>query len=150
MKTLILVTFLFISCSITSQINEGNQEDINMIISNIKDFSVAVMNSDYQSIGMAYTIDAKIFPNNTDIIHGREAIIKYWTLPEGVQTKYHKITPEEIKILGNEAYDYGYYEGTTLRSNGTESSWKGKYVIVWKKINQDWKMYLDIWNRIKD
>ena len=108
------------------------------------------MRSDYHSIGKAYTVDAKIFPNNMDIIQGREEIIKYWTLPEGLRTKYHKIIPEEIKIIGNEAYDYGYYEGTTLRSDGTESNWKGKYVVVWRKIDREWKMYLDIWNRIKD
>lgn len=121
-----------------------------MILSNIKDFSISVMSSDYPSVGMAYTVDAKIFPNNMDIIQGREAIIEYWTLPEGLQTKYHNITPEEIKVLGNEAYDYGYYEGTTRRSDGSEVSWKGKYVIVWRKIDQEWKIYLDIWNGIKD
>ena len=150
MKTLTFISFLFLSCTITSQNYTGNHEDIDMILSNIKDFSISVMSSDYQSIGMAYTVDAKIFPNNMDIIHGREAIIEYWTLPEGLKTKYHKITPEEIKILGIEAYDYGYYEGTTLRSDGTESNWKGKYLIIWRKINQEWKIFLDIWNRIKD
>ena len=134
----------------TSQNYVGNKDDIDKILSNTKDFSNFVMNSDYESIGRAYTEDAKIFPNNTEILKGREAIIKYWTLPEGVQTKYHKVNPEEIKILGNEAYDYGYYEGTTLRANGTESKWKGKYVIIWRKIDQQWKIYLDIWNRIND
>ena len=62
--------------------------------------------------------------------------------------KFHKITPKEIKVVGNEAYDYGYYEGTTLRANGSESNWKGKYVIIWKKVAGEWKIYLDIWNRI--
>jgi len=134
----------------TSKNYVGNQDDIDKILTNTKDFSNFVMNSDYDSIGRAYTSDAKIFPNNKEIIKGREAIIKYWTLPEGVQTKYHRVNPEEIKILGNEAYDYGYYEGTTLRSIGTESKWKGKYVIIWRKIDQQWKIYLDLWNRIND
>lgn len=150
MKTLPLISLLFFSFAIHSQNFQGNQEDIDLILANIKAFSSAVMSSEYQSIGDAYTDDAKIFPNNREIIKGREAIIRYWTLPEGVQTKYHKITPEEIRIIGNEAYDYGYYEGTTLRADGTEASWKGKYVIIWKKIEDNWKMYLDIWNGIKD
>lgn len=150
MKALPLLSFLFLSFAIHAQKFQGNQEDIDAILSNIKGFSSAVMSSEYQSIGDAYTDDAKIFPNNREIIKGREAIIRYWTLPEGIKTKYHKITPEEIKIIGNEAYDYGFYEGTTLRADGSEASWKGKYVIIWKKVNQDWKMYLDIWNGIKD
>ena len=149
MKKISLISFLFISCAITAQNYLGDPEEIDQILSNIKEFSISVMNSDAQSIGMAYTVDARIFPNNMDIVKGREAIVAYWTLPEGVTTKYHKITPEEIKILGNEAYDYGYYEGTTRRSDGSESSWKGKYVIVWRKIDQEWKIYLDIWNRIE-
>ncbi len=149
-KTITLISFSLLTCTITSQNYLGNQEDIDSILSNIKDFSISVMDSNYQSIGMAYTDDAKIFPNNRDIIKGREAIIDYWTLPEGLETKYHKITPEEIKIVGNEAYDYGYYQGITSRSDGTESRWKGKYVIIWKKIDQEWKIYLDIWNSIKN
>lgn len=150
MKTWALISFLIFSCALSSQNYMGAQEDIDMILSNIKDFSKSVMQSNYQSIGLAYTDDAKIFPNNTDIIKGREAIIQYWTLPEGVKTKYHNITPEEIKILGDEAYDYGYYEGITGRADGTESRWKGKYVIIWRKINQEWKIYLDIWNSIRN
>lgn len=148
MKTPILILILLASTALYAQNYAGNQEDIERILSNIRDFSASVMDSDYQAIGMAYTADAKIFPNNRGIIEGREAIIAYWTLPEGVQTKYHKITPEEIKILGDEAYDYGYYEGTTLRADGSESNWKGKYVIIWRKTDQGWKMYLDIWNRL--
>ena len=150
MKTLTLISFLFFSCTICSQNFQGNQEDIDMILANIKNFSNSVMNSDYESIGAAYTDDAKIFPDNREIIQGREAIVRYWILPEGVQTKHHKITPEEITVIENMAYDYGYYEGITLKSDGTESSWKGKYVIIWKKIKQDWMMYLDIWNSIKN
>lgn len=127
----------------------GEQNEIEKILSNISDFSEAVMKSDTKAIGMAYTVDAKIFPNNTNIIRGREAIIDYWTLPEGVQTTFHKISPEEIKIIDKEAYDYGYYEGTTRRANGSESNWKGKYVIIWKMIDGEWKIYLDIWNSIR-
>lgn len=150
MKAFTFILFLFFTGTVSSQTFTGNPEDIDTILSNIKDFSAAVVRSDYQSIGQAYTVDAKIFPNNRDIIQGREAIIQYWKLPKGVQTKYHKIIPEEIKVLGKEAYDYGYYEGTTRRADGSEASWKGKYVIIWRKVDQEWKMYLDIWNRIQD
>jgi ketosteroid isomerase-like protein len=150
MKTFALISFLILSSTIAAQNYSGTQEDIEKILSHIEDFSSSVMKSEYESIAMAYTEDAKIFPNNREIIQGRDAIRTYWTLPEEVRITYHKITPAEIKILGEEAYDYGYYEGTTQRADGSESSWKGKYVIVWKKIDQEWKMYLDIWNRISE
>ena len=43
----------------------------------------------------------------------------------------------------------GYYEGKTQRKDGSEISWKGKYVIVWKKEKGDWKIHLDAWNRVE-
>jgi len=81
-----------------------------------------------------------------DIIAGEKNIKKYWTLPEGVKILKHKITPLEIKVIKKYAYDYGYYEGETLTAEGKTVAWKGKYVIVWKKVGKNWKMYLDIWN----
>lgn len=149
MRTIAFISLFILSTTLFSQNYIGKQKEIDRILSNISDFSEAVMRSDAQAIGMAYTEDAKIFPSNTDIIRGREAIIEYWTLPDGVQTTYHKIRPEEIKINGKEAYDYGYYEGTTRRADGSESSWRGKYVIIWKKLDGEWKIYLDIWNNIR-
>ncbi|MEM7367474.1 MAG: DUF4440 domain-containing protein [Bacteroidota bacterium] len=130
-----------------SQTYSGNQEDIDQILENIQKFSSYVMNSDAEKIADAYTTDGKIFPDNRDIMEGREALVRYWTSPEGYQTTYHKITPSEISIEGETAYDYGYYEGKSKNPEGQESSWSGKYVIVWKKLDNDWKIYLDMWNR---
>ncbi len=131
-----------------AQTYNGNKKDINKILNNIKSFSEYIMHSDYKKLGESYTDDAKIFPQKGEIIAGREKILGYWVLPEDIATSYHKIIPSEITIVKNTAYDYGYYEGTTRKANGEESSWKGKYVIVWKKIKGEWKIYLDIWNNL--
>ena len=133
-----------------SQQYSGNQEDIDAILENIDKFSSYVMDSNNEKIAECYTDDGKIFPNNREIIEGRTLIKAYWKSPEGVSTIHHNVTPSEIKVLGSEAYDYGYYEGKTKRKDGQVVAWKGKYVIVWKKIEGEWKIYLDIWNRIAD
>lgn len=148
---LILLTFLLISISLnaSSQNYSGKKKHINKILKNISTFSEHVVNGEFQKIAECYTSDGKIFPNNLEIIEGREKIQKYWTLPPGRKTIAHKVTPSEIKIIGKEAYDYGIYEGITQLESGEEISWKGKYVIVWKKVGKDWKIYLDIWNSIK-
>ncbi|QLG46983.1 YybH family protein [Costertonia aggregata] len=148
MKAIQLLILAFLCFNqIEAQVLNGNKQDIQTILKNTENFSKYVMASDYRKIASSYTQDAKIFPNNTKILEG-EDIIKYWTLPEGLSTSYHKITQSEITIIKDTAYDYGYYEGKTKHKDGHISSWKGKYVIVWKKINGDWKMYLDIWNNI--
>ena len=104
------------------------------------------MEGDVEGITMAYTADAKLFPANRELLEGHDAIRAYWNLPEGVSTTYHKLLPQEIEIIGDTAFDWGFFEGTTRRADGSESSWRGKYLVVWKKIDGEWKIYLDSWN----
>lgn len=127
---------------------EGDKDEINSILTSIEKFSEYYMNEDYKSLANAYASDAKILPPGADIIEGRAAIKKRWVLPEGVSVPHHKITPTEIKIIGDYAYDMGYYEGITRRADQSEVSWKGKYLIIWEKEEGEWKIYMDAWNRI--
>ena len=149
LKTIALLALYFCYTSLSAQHYEGKQKEIDVILNNVKLFSEYVMAADHEKIAASYTVDAKIFPNNRDILKGEKTIENYWTSSNGTKTIHHKITPEEIIIQGKTAYDYGYYEGKTLYTDGSEASWKGKYVIVWKKVKKEWKIYLDIWNSIK-
>ena len=110
-------------------------------------FSKAYLSKDVEAMMAMYTADAKIFPNNRDILSGEELKL-YWTPREnGSSVTHHKIISEYIKFFGNYAHDYGYFEGKTKTSDGSTNSWKGKYVVVWRKEDGQWKMFLDIWNR---
>lgn len=106
------------------------------------------MAADYDAMMDCYTTDGKIFPNGALIIEGHDAIRKRWVLPAGDRVTKHVASPDEIRITGDYAYDYGYYEGETTKADGSIQQWKGKYVIVWKQDRGEWKMYLDIWNRV--
>ncbi len=111
-------------------------------------FSEAYMRGDTEAIVAMYTEDAAIFPGNTDILQGRDAIRAYWTPNEGSTITNHHITPVEVIVEGNMASDYGYYE-VSGRTNGED--WGpayGKYVIVWRRGDDgQWRMHLDMWNR---
>ena len=135
---------------IGAKISKSDAVEKDKILEAVRNFSKAYMNGDYETIANSYTTDAKIFPNNADIISGREAIKERWMQWTGSKTLHHEIQPKEIKFFGDYAHDYGYYEGKTERKDGEVSEWKGKYVVIWKKEDGNWKMYLDIWNRIKD
>ena len=135
-----------ISCVRASE----NNDDLNRIKENTIAFSKAFMNGNYAELVDLYTEDGKIFPNNKNIISGKKGLTNYWTLPDDVKILHHKVTHSEITIDENFAYDYGVYEGKTLTKDQKEVSWKGKYVIIWKKMDNDWKIYLDIWNKIGD
>lgn len=124
--------------------------DTEIIKKNSLAFSKAYMDGDIDGLVNMYTEDGKILPNNRKIMSGKTDLKSYWTIPEGVKIVLHKATPSEIRIENDIAYDYGYYEGKTLTKDLKEVPWKGKYVIIWKKIDGDWKIYLDIWNSVAD
>ncbi len=134
----------------TKRKNTQKLSDEEQIRASAKAFSASYIKQDYESIAKSYTPDAKLFPNNTPIIVGYEAIKKRWSNSSGYTPIEHEVIPREIVVLGDTAHDYGVYMGKNKNDDGTETTYKGKYVIVWKKINNQWKMYLDIWNRIKE
>ncbi|WP_445381495.1 YybH family protein [Robiginitalea sp. IMCC43444] len=137
-----------ISCKKTA--DPDNTKAITDIQQSASSFSQAYMEGDLDQMMELYTEDAVIFPPGATIISGKEAIRNRWKLPEGIRILKHQSDSQHLTIIGNTAYDYGYYSGKTLLKNGKESNWKGKYVIVWKPERGKWRMYLDIWNPVKD
>ena len=126
----------------------GKQKDIDQILENVKLFSQYYMAGEMDKLVDCYTDDGKIFPGNSDIISGKEGLSGFWVIREGSKVLHHQITPVELTVQKKIAYDYGYYEGKSQNAAGEVFPFKGKYVIVWKKVGKDWKIYLDIWNRI--
>ena len=143
----IVFSFIFLENNLAQKFT-GDSIHIKSILDNINEFSAAYMAEDYTAIANAYTPDGKIFPGNSDIISGQEAIKQRWTLPSGFDVMHHEIMPIEITIIEDHAYDFGYYEGKTKAPDGKISTFRGKHVIVWKNTDNGWKIYLDIWNRI--
>lgn len=145
-----LLSIIGLSSCATLQAQDSRQADLDAIADAASSFSRYVVESDLDSITLSYTEDAKLFPVGLDILEGRERIRQYWTLPADRDIISHKVTALEVELYGEEARDHGYYEGTTRMADGTESSWRGKYVIIWKKVDGRWLMYLDIWSRVDD
>lgn len=148
MRHLLLFVLLTFSYTASAQTYEGPQTDIDAILVKAKTFSQYFVDGEMDKIVGIYTEDAKLFPTGKDIMSGTEALASYWTRSPDVKALHHKLTPLEIIVCGDRATDYGYYEGQTQYKDQPVSSWKGKYVVVWQKENGEWKMDLDIWNRI--
>lgn len=126
----------------------GPRKDLDQILVGMSAFSQAVMRGDHEEIASFYTADGKIMPSGKKIIAGRRPIAAYWKQPEGTEVMKHRIKPEAVHIEGDRAYDYGYYEGRSKNAEGKVSDWAGKYVIIWKKVDGEWLIEVDIWNRI--
>ncbi len=138
-----------IDCS-NGKIQQGNEDEKRYIREASKKFSEAFIEQDFEAMANSYTMDAKLIPLGTPIVEGREAIKQRWILGKDTKVLSHSMDDTEITVLGDQAYDYGYYKGTSKKGDEPISEWKGKYVVVWKKEEGSWRMYIDIWNRLKD
>lgn len=144
------VLLLLLSTFFYAQEYSGKGADINSILNHIDKFSKACVAGNHDELTSLYSMDGKIFPAGEDISIGREAIRKRWILPKGMRWVSHKVSPKEIRIIQDYAYDYGNYTTILVNKKGKEIISKGNYIIIWKKIDNDWKIYLDIWNKIEN
>ncbi len=145
-KVIVLGLMLCFGFHLMAQNYLGPASEIEKILQNSKAFSAYYVNGEVEELANFYTTEGKIHPDRNEIVESVAAIQKRWTLPIGMKTLAHKITPAEIRIEEEYAYDYGYYEGKTQAEDGAVSTWKGKYVIVWRKVGEDWKISSDVWD----
>ena len=99
---------------------------------------------DFSGIASLYSADAIALPPGSAMVKGRTAIEAMW---KGMaeQVTDPKLTTLDVKPLGSSAArEIGTFVLKTRGSAPQEVT--GKYVVVWKKVGDDWKLATDIWN----
>ena len=99
---------------------------------------------DFAAIASLYTTDAIAFPPGSAMVQGRAAIEAMW---KGMaeQVSDPKLTTLDVKPLGpTAAREIGTFSLKTKAPPQQEVT--GKYVVVWEKVGDDWKLASDIWN----
>jgi uncharacterized protein (TIGR02246 family) len=99
---------------------------------------------DFAGVASLYTEDASAFPPGSAIVKGRAAIAAMW---KGMAEKVSdpKLTTLDVKAFGpSAAREIGTF---SLKTKGTPpQEVSGKYVVVWEKVGNEWKLAADIWN----
>ena len=103
---------------------------------------------DFPGIASLYTADAVALPPGSAMVQGRAAIEAMW---KGILAEHvgdPKLTTLDVKPLGpSAAREIGTF---SLKTKGpTPQEVSGKYVVVWEKVGNDWKLATDIWNEGK-
>ena len=99
---------------------------------------------DFAGVASLYTEDATAFPPGSAMVKGRAAIEALWkNMAEQVSDP--KLTTLHVKALGpSAAREIGTFSLKTKGPRPQEVT--GKYLVVWEKIGNDWKLAADIWN----
>jgi len=106
-------------------------------------FGEAWGKKDAAAVTALYTANATLLPPNVGRVSGSEAILEFWKGAFAAAPPAAKLTTTEVEAHGETAHEVGTYQ--MFGSDGKVVD-TGKYVVVWKRQNGQWKMHHDIWN----
>jgi len=108
-----------------------------------KVFVAAYNRHDAPALASLYTRDGEIMPPNSGVVKGArklQALFKsFWDAGDTVM----KLDTVEAKGFGDTAYEVGKY---TLSGDSGKVNDRGKYIVIWRKVGGQWKLYRDIFN----
>lgn len=108
----------------------------------------AVAQGDVETIAGFYAKDAWFLPVGSPPLNGREDIRAWWeeTLAD---PPWRKMTFRPLVIRfngsGDWAYDVGASRTVVAGEDGDNVEW-GKYLVVWKMVENEWKVVADAFN----
>lgn len=109
-------------------------------------FSEAYASGDAKAVAAFYTEDAIAFPPGGDMVKGQQAIQQMWqsTMDSGVKSL--SFTVIDVGTSGDLAHETGTALMNIHEQGKDPTTASVKYVVVWKRQGDDWKLLRDIWN----
>lgn len=109
---------------------------------------VAIFNrNDAASLAALYTADAELLVPGLPRLTGLAAVESFWktAFSRGKRT-FDKVEPVTTVVDGDLAVEYANWHLSVDDRQGNISRETGKNVLVWKRVNAEWLISLDIWN----
>jgi len=140
-------TIMWLACACIALATPGLAQDKETIQKLNENFASAFNRGDYAAVAGMYAEDAYLLPPGAEMMRGRAAIQAFWT-KAGEAIGDPKLTAVDVTPLGNTAArEIGTFTLKTKGEQATELT--GKYVVIWQKVGNDWKLAADIWNTNK-
>jgi ketosteroid isomerase-like protein len=144
MSTVILVAAVVITILLNANPAVSKQGDVRAAIeAGNKKLAEVVGRGDAAAIAELYTRDAIVFPPNSDIVKGKEAIKDLFQGLINSGIKGITLTTLEAEGFGDTANEVGRY---SVKGEGGKELDNGNYIVIWKRENGQWKMHRDIFN----
>ena len=108
-----------------------------------ENFMTVFKRIDAAGLADLYTEDGQVLAPNSDFLTGRESIQALWQSIFDMGVKEIKLEIIDVEDHGDTAIEVSNY---TLYSEEGQELDKGKYIVIWKQRNGQWKLYRDIFN----
>jgi uncharacterized protein (TIGR02246 family) len=105
-------------------------------------FVGAFRQHDVAAMAQCYTENAQLLPAHSDFVKGRVAIQQFWQGILEMALQGAELETIEVEGFGDTAIEVGNY---TLSGDAGIAD-RGKYIVVWKREEDRWRMHRDIWN----
>jgi uncharacterized protein (TIGR02246 family) len=106
-------------------------------------FLEALDRGDPAAMAATYTVDGQVLPPNAEAVAGQEGLRAFWQAILSMGIKGGELVTRELEVHGDTAIELGGY---TLFGEGRQALDQGKYIVVWKKDDGQWKWHRDIFN----
>lgn len=116
---------------VRKEIDKGNQS-----------FMAVVRNGDADAFKNVYTDDAVLMPSHTPAIQGIDGIKNFFggAFKSGINNA--ELVTVDLQASDDFAAETGRFK--LFADNNVAD--EGKYVVVWKKVGENWRIYKDIFN----
>jgi uncharacterized protein (TIGR02246 family) len=115
----------------------------NLIATANEKFMATFKARDAAGMASLYTKDGQLMPPNSDFLTSHEAIQGFWQAVMDMGVEEAKMEIVEVEDLGDRAIEVSTF---ALYGPGGQVLDEGKYIVIWKQEDGQWKMYRDIFN----
>ncbi len=112
------------------------------IVAGDEKWMAAFNRGDAAGLAALYTENGQLLPAHSDFVTGKQAIQAFWQGAMDMGMKSANLEALEIEDHGDTAIEVGKY---TLRGEGGQVFDMGKYVVILKQEDGQWKVHRDIW-----
>ena len=106
-------------------------------------FEASFERSDAAALASLYTPDGVLLPTGMDTIQGTAGIQAFWEGAMAMGIKQVQLHTQDVEEMVDTAIELGHY---TLLGADSQTIDQGKYLVVWKQQEGQWKLHQDIWN----
>jgi uncharacterized protein (TIGR02246 family) len=111
------------------------------------EYGAAASRGDIAAVAELYTDDAILLPPNAEMVRGKQGVKQFFD-----ELKKTRGVPQvtlrtiELEELGDTANEVGELTLRIQPPGGEPVTDVGKYVVIWKREGDTWKLAVDIWN----
>jgi ketosteroid isomerase-like protein len=150
MKTLFgIVVLVFFICAVQVKAQNPDLSKVKANIEKMNDtYDKAFISGDYTTMNSFYTDDAIVMPSYHPMVKGKDAILESDKKDMGsMKTESFKTTPTDVYGSGDLVYEIGTYDISFTPPNTTTAmNDHGKYLNIWQKQGDTWKIKVNTWN----